>query len=450
MALSPGDASPWLPLLSGDLAAQAREAIAEIAVGLPGSPPWMPGPLDAEGETAWCASLASGDAGHALFYAYLAFHQERTGEEMGVRADPAETALELLDHATDAAAATPMNESLFSGFPGVAWVTDHLSGRLFETAGEDPNQEVDETLLTLLSNPGWPREYDLINGLSGLGVYALEGLPRPTAAACMERIVQRLAERADRTGEGIAWFSPPEVLPAFQREEYPYGLYNLGASHGVAGIIAVLGAACRTRVAAIAARRLLTGAVEWLLARRTRRKNSSQGFIFPHFLHPDVASRPSRLAWCYGDLGMAATLLVAARAAGEPAWEREALAIALQAATRSIEGSGVRDACLCHGAAGVAHLFNRLYQATGEEPLAAAARVWFAHALKVRQPGSGVGGFRSWSSDLSGVSDWRNDPGFLEGAAGVGLALLAAVSPVDPEWDRLLLAATPPAAATIP
>lgn len=450
MNTSSSDASPWLPLLTGDLAAQAREAIAEIAVVLPGSPPWMPGPLDAEGETAWCASLAAGDAGRALFYAYLALHQERTGVEMDVRADPAETALELLDRATDAAAATPMNESLFSGFPGVAWVTDHLSGRLFETAGEDPNQEVDETLLTLLSNPGWPREYDLINGLSGLGVYALEGLPRPTAAACMERIVQRLAERANRTSEGIAWFSPPEVLPPFQREEYPYGLYNLGASHGVAGIIAVLGASCRAGVAAITARRLLTGAVAWLLARRTRREDSARGFSFPHFFHPDIASRPSRLAWCYGDPGIAAVLLVAARAAGEPAWEREALAIALQAATRSTEGSGVRDACLCHGAAGVAHLFNRLYQATGEEPLATAARVWFKHALEFRQPGLGVGGFRSWSADLSGVSDWRNDPGFLEGAAGVGLALLAAVSPLDPEWDRLLLVATPPAAATIP
>jgi hypothetical protein len=312
---------------------------------------------------------------------------------------------------------------------------------------------VDETLLTLLSRPGWPREYDLINGLSGLGVYALEGLPRPTAAACMERIVQRLAERADRTGEGLAWFSPPEVLPAFQREEYPHGLYNLGAAHGVAGILAVMGAACRARVAATTARRLLTGGITWLLARRTRptrRKDSSREFSFPHFLHPDVASRPSRLAWCYGDLGMAAALLVAARAAGEPAWEGEAVAIALQAATRSIAGSGVRDACLCHGAGGVAHLFNRLYQATGEEPLATAARVWFEHALEFRQPGLGVGGFRSWSSDLSGVSGWRNDPGFLEGAAGVGLAFLAAVSPVDPEWDRLLLAATPPAAATIP
>lgn len=34
-------------------------------------------------------------------------------------------------------------------------------------------------------------------------------------------------------------------------------------------------------------------------------------------------------------------------------------------------------------------------------------------------------------------------PGFLTGAAGIGLALLGAVSPVEPSWDRLLLCSVP-------
>jgi len=86
-----------------------------------------------------------------------------------------------------------------------------------------------------------------------------------------------------------------------------------------------------------------------------------------------------------------------------------------------------------------------VFQATGEERLAEAARSWYERALAFSEPGCGcgIGGFRSWATDRTGVSDWRDDPGFLEGAAGVGLALLAAASPVEPEWDRLLLAATP-------
>ena len=38
---------------------------------------------------------------------------------------------------------------------------------------------------------------------------------------------------------------------------------------------------------------------------------------------------------------------------------------------------------------------------------------------------------------------WRDEPGFLTGAAGIGLALLAALFPVEPAWDRVLLASIP-------
>jgi hypothetical protein len=34
--------------------------------------------------------------------------------------------------------------------------------------------------------------------------------------------------------------------------------------------------------------------------------------------------------------------------------------------------------------------------------------------------------------------------GLLEGFAGVGLALLAAATTVEPTWDRMLLASVPP------
>ena len=56
----------------------------------------------------------------------------------------------------------------------------------------------------------------------------------------------------------------------------------------------------------------------------------------------------------------------------------------------------------------------------------------------MRRPGSGVGGFQSAAFTESGVI-WRDDSSFLTGAAGIGLALLAAITPVEPEWDRVLL-----------
>ena len=426
----------WQPLLDGDLAARALEAIQAIAEDIPRVPGWLPEAIAADNQLTWRSSLASGSSGQALFYAYLSLH---TGEE-----PQADLAIELLDQATETLAAVPMTESLYSGFTGIAWVSDHLRGRLFE-ADEDANREIDEALLTALAHTPWTGEYDLINGLVGLGVYALEGLPRPTAAACLERIVDRLAERAEETPEGFTWFSPPEALPPHQRESHPEGLYNLGASHGMPGVIGLLGAICAAGVAGAAARPLLTGAVSWLLAQQ---QAPGAEFCFPHFQAPvrapDTETRRCRIAWCYGDPGVAAALLVAARGAGEPAWERAALETALSAAARPLDASGVQDAGLCHGAAGVAHLFQRMYQMTGEERLAEAARRWFEKTLAFRNPGQGVGGFQSWASgSSSGNQAWRDDPGLLEGAAGVGLSLLGAVSTVEPEWDRLFLASLP-------
>lgn len=423
-----GRVSSWQPLLQGNPAARALEAVEAIAAALPQAPIEPPVAAGPEETIAWRCSLASGRAGQALFYGYLSFSSADDG--------PADLAIELLDQAAEGVAAVPMSESLFSGFPGVAWTAEHLQGRVFEAEG-DPQLAMDEAILSLLSRSPWPGEYDLINGLAGLGIHALERLPRPSAVACLERVIEELA----RGAEGGAWFSPPGRISSFKLAVYPKGLYDLGTSHGIAGVIALLAAACRAGVHTRIARPLLDEAVSWLLAREL---SGEQGFHFPHFHHPEVEPRPSRLAWCYGDVGIAAALLFAARTVGEPSWEARALGVALDAAEPGARAETVRDAGLCHGAAGLGHLFNRMFQATGEERLAEAARSWYERALAFREPGRGVGGFRSWATDATGVSDWRDDPGFLEGAAGVGLALLAAVSTVEPEWDRLLVAATPP------
>jgi hypothetical protein len=60
-------------------------------------------------------------------------------------------------------------------------------------------------------------------------------------------------------------------------------------------------------------------------------------------------------------------------------------------------------------------------------------------ALDLQEPGRGVAGFITWGPDASGQMDWRDDPTLLTGAAGVGLALLAATTPLEPAWDRWLL-----------
>jgi len=105
----------------------------------------------------------------------------------------------------------------------------------------------------------------------------------------------------------------------------------------------------------------------------------------------------------------------------------------------------VVDSGLCHGAFGLAHLFNRIHQATREDRFAGPASLWYELGLRhLRRPVEGKGNFPVSRREPDGTYTWQKDGGFLVGSTGVGLALLAAISDQEPLWDRLLLTAIPP------
>jgi lantibiotic modifying enzyme len=368
-------------------------------------------------------SLA-GDASVALLFAYRGLAGAPAGQDAAVA---------WLDAAIDAVSKTRARPDLFGGFCGVAWTAAHLQGMGLLYPEEDPCAAIDEALLAYVEKGPWHGQYDLISGLAGYAVYGLERLPRPVALATLEHIVDCLDELAEWSGEGATWHTPPELLLPLQRALAPEGYHNLGLAHGVPGVIAVLGQIAAAGVAREKAERLLEGAARWLLAQEISGQDAGFAWIAEE-------KTPARSAWCYGDPGVAAALFVAARAVGNEVWEREAIRIALRAAARDPARAGVVDPGLCHGSAGLAHIFNRFFQATGDEQFADAARVWFERTLAFRRPGEGVGGFSSWKGAFDGrAARWEPDPGFLTGAAGIGLALLAAVSDVPPDWDRVLL-----------
>jgi lantibiotic modifying enzyme len=425
----------WSPILEGEEAAWATAAIDAVA-GSIGASPCAP---------RYAASdLCSGETGIALLFEYL--DRARPGAGYG------EMACGRLERAIDGLDVLRQIPGLYMGFTGVAWAVEHLQsgpdGEKDEDDAEDPNEEVDAVLLTLLRKAPWPYDYDLTSGLVGFGVYALERLPRPAAVTCLELVVDRLAEIASQRPEGLGWMTPPRLVHEANRDSFPEGYENLGLAHGSPGIIAVLARICAAGIALERARPLLAGAVDWLLAQKL--PAADQRSVFPLTIGPGVEPRRARAAWCYGDPGIAVALLAAGRVAGEPAWEREALALAQAIARRPVERCGVEDAGLCHGALGLAHLLNRLYQATGDPELQAAARQWFGQASGYWRPGQGIGGFLAWTPP-EGVVDrleWNADPSFLSGASGMALALLAATSGVEPAWDRLMLMSPLPAAAS--
>lgn len=418
----------WQPLLTHDDAARARAVAREIAAALVEPPScWLPPGTAPEFGPVANATLGMGRAGIALLFGYLA----------RVENDDtcARQARDLIAGAAHVAASRTMSPSLSSGFTGIAWALRRLRRWGVVEVDETSFDSVDRALCAFLDAEPWPWDVDLLAGLGGIAVYALERLPRPEAVRCLELIVRGLESTARVAEDGTTWFTRPELLRADSRQTSPHGHFNHGVAHGVPGIVAVLadiGAAGIERERAFA---LVAGGVQWVLASRL-----PGGQSFPSVSGPGIEVKPTRLGWCYGAPGIAATLLRVARLLDRDDWEREALRIGAWAAERPAAYSGVEDAMLCHGAAGLGHVFNRLSQASGEPRFAQTARDWFERVYTFRRlDAGGVAGFSSFNPDPQGSERWLCEPGLLPGAAGVACALLAASSDVPPDWDRALL-----------
>jgi lantibiotic modifying enzyme len=421
-------ASRWRPILSGTTAQHALHAVDAIAESITSSTA-LPGERD--------PSLGRGQAGLALLYAWLARTRRMPQADVLAR--------RCLDQAIEAASTQAMYASLYGGFTGIAWAAE-LVDHLFDPDAEDRSEAVDEALVRLLSRADrWSAPYDLVVGLTGLGVYALQRYPRPLAIECLRRVLERLHECAHHDEHGLYWWTPPAEIPDEEsRKQYPSGRADLGVAHGLAGVIALLGSICGAGVEQATARPLLEGAVSWLLAHSVP---TEAGPTFPVWVAPDEEPWPARSAWCYGDPGIAAALLVAARGMGDADWEQAAVSLACRSAERPASKTGVVNANFCHGAAGLAHLYNRMYQATGERTLGRAALYWLERTLdfyrQARDTGdSWVEG--SWDPDQREPWTWTGIE-LVEGAAGVALVLLAAATSVEPTWDRMFLVSAPEA-----
>jgi lantibiotic modifying enzyme len=403
----------WSPLLKGPVADRALEAVREIAEALRQPEQHIPGP-----------SYAGGLAGVALFYGHAAVALEDKS-----LADPAWM---FLDRAMQLAEDESLPVGFFAGLTGLAWTMQHLQFLLTGAVRADLTEEADDILSQVVRLSPWTGHFDLVYGLTGIGVYALDHPNKSVACDLIAQVVERLRELAVYHDSGISWRTPPELIqtPAL-REKYPNGYKDLGVAHGASGVLGFLAHAVQAGLAPAGTLDLLEGGIRWLLAQR---RPDDGGSAFGGYSDPEPLS--CRSAWCYGDPGIALQLLAVGRTLDRPELERLAIEILVRDTKRPEVDTQADGPSLCHGAAGLGHLYNLFYQATGERTVEWAAQRWFERALAMRKPGEGIAGYRNWWPN---EREWHAEAGFLTGAAGIGLTLLTAACPVQPSWGRPML-----------
>ncbi|MGH3480956.1 MAG: lanthionine synthetase LanC family protein, partial [Nocardioidaceae bacterium] len=321
--------------------------------------------------------------------------------------------------------------SLYFGLAGLAWAGDVTDA--WTTLGEDLAVDFDEQLASLLSNP-FPRSaHTLFRGLSGLGLYALRRVRRtgPDPAAM---IVQRLRECAVHDRDGMSWCTEPEIMRSPRGGTH---WFNMGMAQGFLAVVCFLAFAAQAKIPG--ASEMLHESGRWLYAQRISER---AGQCFPIGIDGTAKIPPQRLAWCNGDIPTALALLQAGIAADQRSWIDTATQVALLAA--SIPADDTLESSLCHGDTGIGFAFAFFHAITGAQVLSGASQRWFRRALGRKIVGAPYEGFRylleqPWGSPPSVAQRWVSSGGFLRGAGGVALALLAASESQPPEWAGALM-----------
>ncbi|WP_220183310.1 lanthionine synthetase C family protein [Sphaerisporangium album] len=279
-------------------------------------------------------------------------------------------------------------------------------------------------------------EFDVIRGLAGIGAYLLRHEPHGELIRAVISYLVRLTEPVKDGGELLpGWWT--DLNPAGRRsEDFAGGHGNNGVAHGVCGPLALLSLALRDGVVVDghidAIQRICAWLDDW-------RQDGKAGPWWPYWVTRTELreghhskSGPSRPSWCYGTAGLARAQQLTSLATGDLTRQRMAESALVRALTDPGQLAAITDSSLCHGYAGLVHIACRA---------ATDAVTPDVVACLPRLLGMIIEDDIDADSVAASLLLRPGDPGLLEGAAGIALALHSAHSGVPPAsgWDSCLL-----------
>ncbi|WP_034261703.1 lanthionine synthetase C family protein [Actinospica robiniae] len=405
-----------MPAGTAALAHRAEEIARSLSTPTPPPPgePWL------------ASSLTKGPVGISLL------HSERARAGLDSW-DSAHTWLK-------AAAANPVSAAettgLYLGICALTFALDTASER-YAAALTDLDRHVQDlahrrvaaaTQRLEAGKPAAFREYDIFFGLTGIGALLAR---RDPAGNTLERVLTHLvALTRPLHVSGVAvpgWWVGHDPHRR-QSPDFATGHANLGAAHGITGVLLLLAGTARRGISVPGQLQAISRICAFL---DRWEQPSERGPWWPQWLTYEelttgrtTQAGPGRPSWCYGTPGIARAQQIAAIALDDSARQEQAqqmLALVLEDAATHRR---LTDPGLCHGWAGIYMTGLRAALDVADPKLDAAVDA-VAHELgevaHERSPG--------------------RDPGLLEGDAGFALALTAAAHRAAPStgWDTCLL-----------
>ncbi|MFT7841129.1 lanthionine synthetase C family protein [Saccharothrix sp. BKS2] len=378
----------------------------------------------------WRQSLASGAAGIALLHIADARAGRTQWPEVHRR-------ITVMTHDPVTADTTA---GLFHGAPAVAFVLRHAAHPAYATALGTLDRHISDLVARRLAvahqriDQGLPPrlgEFDLINGLTGIGAYLLlrrggrEG-PVREVLAYLVRLATEPVFIDGRQLPGWCTLNAPNDRPSPQ---WPGGHTNLGIAHGIAGPLALLAHAAILGTTVPGHVEAIDRICSWLDHWRSGPQIRPwwPGLLRPEEWHRGSVDQPGpqRPSWCYGTPGMARAQQLAAMVLHDRHRQQAAEHALATCVTDPDQLALLGDASLCHGWAGLVQTTRRTAADAGPDSALAAllphlnTRFTQQHP-HTRQPATG--------------------DGLLEGTTGIELTQHPTPGFA---WDACLLIASP-------
>ncbi len=406
--------SQWKPLLTGNSKKAAEIKLGEIAAI-----------LSLEVKNVDSINLMGGGGGLSLFLAYYGRYKG-SNEHIDLCND-------VLNKIIDLCNETDPYYPFAEGITGMCWTMQHLNDNNFIEANvnelfTDLDEILKDEIIYFIQESDFG--YDFFHGALGMAFYLLKNNNKK----CDEYIELFLNELKKKCNYNNALKTVKLKSKVSDRKLEVRSVYNFSLSHGMAGIINFLAKYIQKIENKEEHLQLLTGLINYF-------KNHEQDpnvykSYFPNWLDETETPNSSRLAWCYGDLGIGLSLYRAANLLNDDNLKQYSLSVLKHTTTRiNPEVEQVYDAGLCHGATGNAHIYHRLFNETGIEEFRNTAIYWHEVGLRMAKYKDGLAGYKY----LAGANKLVNDTGFLNGIAGIGLSLISAISDIEPKWDECLL-----------
>jgi hypothetical protein len=328
----------------------------------------------------------------------------------------------------------PNNYSFSYGLSGIGWLIEHLvNEKRLKKIDAKVFEQCDDYLMDIFKREITHGNYDYLHGSLGIALYFIN--KNKLNKRALNMVVDCIERIADKSNGICAWNTYDQKTNSLKINNY-----NLGLSHGIPSIISILNCLRKKEIQTSRCEVLIEGGCNLILkcknsviADGVKKTNS----LFPYETKKFLPSLPTRLAWCYGDLGIASTLWQAGITLHNSQLKQEAVNIMLLATTRkNLSENGVIDAGICHGTAGIAHMFNLFYWKTKMIIFKEMANYWISETLKKEKIENDLAIYKSWDG---GEQAWINNYGLLEGIAGIGLVLINHINDSEQNWDNCLL-----------